>query len=134
MGYYDYIKGKNQATQELYTKYKPTKACETARKNKEELAIIVADYSKKALGSDWSRGYYDVYKKRKQDVDAYYNFGDCENYFNRKKLKEVGKVVDEESKKYEEIVSAQTTKQNKIVLFVGTAIMLVGLVIVLKRK
>ncbi|MBW2998675.1 hypothetical protein KY321_04005 [Candidatus Woesearchaeota archaeon] len=134
MSYRDYINGKNKATQELRTRYKPTKACETARKNKEELAIVVADLSKKALGSDYWSGYYQIYKKRKQDVDAYYNFGDCENYFNRKKLKEVGKVVEAESEKYEEIVSAQTTKQNKIVLFVGTAIMLVGLVIILKKK
>lgn len=134
MGYYDAIKGKNDATSELYTKYRATKSCETARQNKEQLAIIVADLSKKALGSDYWSGYYQVYKKRKQDVDAYYTFGDCENYFNRKKLKEVEKVVVEDSEEYEKIVSAQTSKQNKIVLFVGTAIMLVGLVIVLKRK
>ena len=134
MGYSDYIRGRQKATQELYTKYKATKSCETARKNKEELAIVVADLSKKALGSDYWNGYYGVYNKRLGDVKAYYNFGDCENYFNRKKLKEVGEVVEAESEKYEEIVSAQTTKQNKIVLFVGTAIMLVGLVIILKKK
>jgi hypothetical protein len=134
MGYNDFIRGKNDATSELYTKYRATKSCETARQNKEELAIIVADLSKKALGSDYWSGYYQAYKKRKEDVDAYYNFGDCQNYFDRKKLKEVGKIVDTESKKYEEIVSAQTSKQNKTVLFVGTAIMLVGLVIILKKK
>ena len=134
MGYNDFIRGKNDATSELYTKYKATKVCETARKNKEELAVIVPDLSKKAIGSDYWSGYYQAYKKRKEDVDAYYNFGDCQNYFDRKKLKEVGEIVDTESKKYEEIVSAQTSKQNKTVLFVGTAIMLVGLVIILKKK
>lgn len=130
----NFYRGEQKATQELYTKYKATKSCETARKNKEELAVIIADLSKKALGSDYWSGYYNVYKKRKQDVDAYYNFGDCKNYFERKKLKEVEKVIKDESEKYEDIVSAQTSKQNKIVLFVGTAIMLVGLVIILKRK
>lgn len=134
MGYSDFIKGKEKATSELRTKYVATKSCETARKYKEELAVIVPDLSKKAIGSDYWSGYYQVYKKRKEDVDAYYNFGDCQNYFDRKKLKEVGEIVETESKKYEEIVSEQTSKQNKTVLFVGTAIMLVGLVIILKKK
>lgn len=134
MSYTDFIRGKNDATAELRTKFQITKHCPTARENKEKLAIINLDLSKKALGSDYWSGYYGVYKKRKQDIDAYYNFGDCENYFNRKKLEAVGKVVEAESEKYEDIVSAQTSKQNKIVLFVGTAIMLVGLVIILKKK
>lgn len=134
MGYSDFIRGENDANKVLQTKYKPTKNCETAKRNKEELAVVIPDLSKKAIGSDYWSGYLKAYKKRKEDVDAYYNFGDCQNYFDRKKVEEVGKIIDTESKKYEEIVSAQTSKQNKTVLFVGTAIMLVGLVIILKKK
>lgn len=129
-----YYKGKDTARNFLRTRFRATKACRTAKKNRDELEAIVSDLSKKAIGSSYWKGEYDVYKQRLQDVRAYYNFGDCDNYFNRFKVDELGKIVDRESSEYQELVDAQTKKQNKIVLVIGGLVMAVGTIIILKRK
>ena len=41
--------------------------------------------------------------------------------------------LDKEGADYEKIVTAQTQKQNKIVLFIGASIMLVGFIIIIKK-
>ena len=110
-----YYKGKDTARNFLRTRFRATKSCRTAKQNRDELEAIVSDLSKKAIGSSYSKGEYDVYKQRLQDVSAYYNFGDCDNYFNRFKVDELGKIVDRESSEYQDLVDAQTKKQNKIV-------------------
>ena len=134
MGYQDFRKGEQDAFNELQNKYQPSKYCPTARQLKEEIAIINADLSKKAIGSDYWSGYYRMWKNRADDINAFYRFGDCDNYFAKKKLEVVGEVIEKESVKYEEIVSAQTSKQNKIVLFIGASIMIVGTIIILRKK
>ena len=76
-----YYKGKDTARNFLRTRFIATKSCREAKKNRDELEAIVSDLSKKAIGSSYWKGEYDVYKQRLQDVRAYYNFGDCDNYF-----------------------------------------------------
>ena len=134
MSYSSYLKGKAQANQDLRNKYLATKSCPDALKNRDELQFVVSDLTKKAINSDYWRGYSDVFAKRLGDVRAYYNFGDCDNYFNRYKVDKLGKIVDKKNTKAQELINAQTKKQNRLVLFVGFAVMLVGTIIILKRK
>ncbi len=129
-----YYKGKDTARNFLSTRFKATKSCRTAKKNRDELEAIVSDLSKKAISSSYWKGEYEVYKQRLQDVTAYYNFGDCDNYYNRFKVDEIGKIVDRESVEYQDLVDAQTKKQNQIVLAIGGLVMAVGTLIILKRK
>jgi len=134
MSYTSYLKGKAQANQDLRNKYVATKTCPEALKNRDELQFVVADLQKKAINSDYWRGYADAHTQRLGDVRAYYNFGDCDNYFNRYKVDKLGKIVDKKNTKAQDLINAETKKQNRLVLFVGLAVMLVGTLIILKRK
>ena len=99
MGYSDYLKGKADANAVLRTKYQATKTCPDALKNRDELQFVVSDLTKKAINSSYWRGYSDAHAQRLKDVSAYYNFGDCDNYFNRYKVDKLGKIVDKKTQK-----------------------------------
>jgi len=135
MGYYDVGRGRGDAFAFLRTgKYEVTKDCPKALRNKEELDVVISDTTKKALGSDYWSGYNSVLKERRGEVQAYYRFGKCDDYFNRKKSQDLGKIVDRESEKYEDLISAQTKKQNTIVLGIGVIVILIGTLLIFKRK
>jgi hypothetical protein len=135
MGYYDVGRGRGDAFAFLRTgKYEVTKDCPTALRNKEELDVVISDTTKKALGSDYWSGYNSVLKERRGEVLAYYRFGKCDDYFNRKKSQDLGKIVDRESQIYEDLISAQTKKQNTIVLGIGAIVILIGTILIFKKK
>ena len=128
----DYYRGRREA-EVVLRDFRPTKICPTAKKNKETLSIIVNEASKKAINSSYWKGYHYILKKGYGEVLAYYNFGDCTNYFERRNTEKLNKIISEEGADYEKIVTAQTQKQNKIVLFIGASIMLVGFIIIIKK-
>jgi len=128
----DYYRGRRDA-EAVLRDYKPTKVCPTAKKNKETLSLLVNEASKKAINNSYWNGYYYILKKGYGEVLAYYNFGDCDNYFERRKTEKLNTIISKEGADYEKIVTAQTQKQNKIVLFIGASIMLVGFVIIIKK-
>jgi hypothetical protein len=135
MGYYDTGRGRGDAFALLRTgKYATTKHCPTALATKEELDFVIADTTKKGLGSDYWNGYNSVLKERRGEVMAYYRFGKCDDYFNRQKTQDLGKIVDRESEEYEKLISAQTKKQNMIVLGIGAMVIAIGTIFIFKKK
>ena len=128
-----FVKGRTVAKQELINRYKPTKFCSEAKKNIEQLRVLVEDFSKKGISDNFFSGVAYEYKARLEECIAYYNFGDCDNYFAKKKLEVVSDIINKESIEAQSLVSKQTEKQNKVVLFIGASIMLVGLFIIVKK-
>jgi hypothetical protein len=95
--------------------------------------LLVNEASKKAINNSYWKGYHYILNKGYGEVLAYYNFGDCGNYFERRNTEKLNTIISKEGADYEKIVTAQTQKQNKIVLFIGASIMLVGFIIIIKK-
>lgn len=134
MGYYDFGKGKRGAIKFLEEEgYKTTKVCPTALLNKEKLTAIISNTTKKALDSDYWSGYNYILKERLGEISAYYGFGECDEYFERKKIQDLNKIVDRESEDYEDLITAQTKKQNTIVMLIGAGVVAIGTLIIFKK-
>jgi hypothetical protein len=58
----------------------------------------------------------------------------CQNLFKSQKIEELSAIISEESKKFETDVSSQTTKANKLVLYIGGGAILLGFIIILVKE
>ena len=128
--------------QRLWTNYYDQKypwssygTCESIKQNVDILTIEYKEASKKAIGgskSDKARA--EIVEKVLRREEGKFSVQNCENLLGKKEFESVIKpIYDELTQEYLQTATEDTQKRNKLTMGIGAAIMVVGLILIVKK-